>query len=89
MSINEGGQHRTNISSCGFIASGSPREANGKTRLHAKVCPLCSALVKNIPKFNGEIANANVKINGKKGWKQTPVEKMASLLVKEGEVTTV
>lgn len=76
MSFNHGGQRRTSVTPCGFITAGSPREAEGKMRIHAKVCPICSAMgihKKPVPKFNSE---ANDKVAGKKGWKQTPVEKM-------------
>ena len=72
---NNGGQHRTCISPCGFIASGSPSEAKGKMRLHCKVCVSC--------KENGNhVEKGFVKFDGKanppsaKGWKQTPLDKM-------------
>jgi len=46
-----GGQQRTITSGdgCNFTTKGSVREANGKMRLHIKVCPICSQ--KEFPVF--------------------------------------
>lgn len=43
-SHNRGGQKRTIATVCGWTASGSPREANGKLKLHMRVCETCKGI---------------------------------------------
>ena len=47
--FNQGGQRRTLKCPCGYTIVGSVREANGKHKLHLKVCVECKDLGSSLP----------------------------------------
>ncbi len=63
MSHTTGGQRRTIVTNCGWTSKGSVREANGKMRLHLKVCKICKSFDNS-----GDIAEYNKDNAMKNGW---------------------
>lgn len=54
-----GGQSRTLRCPCGWGATGSPREALGRLRLHARRCDEGQGMLRALPTFNADQARAN------------------------------
>ena len=75
--IKTGGQQLANMAPCGFISSGSPREARGKMKLHCKTCASCKARCCNGNTIDKAVEE-HVGFNGcpTQGWKQTALAKL-------------
>ncbi len=81
-SFDHGGITRTLQAPCGWTSKGAVREANGKLRIHMKVCKTCKDVSLSIPECNTSIAS----INGLNRFnrKGNPAESTVTIVDKEG-----
>lgn len=66
--VDYGGITRMIQAPCGWTTKGALREANGKLRLHTKVCKTCKNVPLTIPEYNPSSISNGVNRFNRKGY---------------------
>lgn len=66
---NCGGTNRVIYSPCGWVCKGSIRDANGKLRIHMRVCIKCQPFRVSIPEYDTSDIKSFSSMYTRKGYK--------------------